>query len=114
MSLKVLVIGAGLIGATSAYFLRRRGHDVTVVDAEKGPGLQTSFANGSLLTPSEPEPWNSPGSWKVLLRSIGRSDAALQLRLGALPSLAGWGIDFLRNSAPEKFKRSSVANLRLA
>jgi len=114
LSQKILVIGAGLIGATSAWFLRRRGHDVTVVDAEKGPGLQTSFANGSLLTPSEPEPWNSPGSWKVMLKSIGRSDAALQVRLGALPSLAGWGIEFLRNSAPERFKRSAVANLRLS
>ena len=87
---------------------------MTVVDAEKGPGLQTSFANGSLLTPSEPEPWNSPGSWKVMLKSIGRSDAALQVRLGALPSLAGWGVEFLRNSSPTKFKRSAVANLRLA
>lgn len=114
MPAKVLVIGAGLIGVCSAYFLRRRGHDVTVVDPEKGPGLQTSFANGSLLTPSMPEPWNAPGSWKVMLGSLGRSDSPLQVRLGALPSLAGWGIEFLRNSSPATYRRSTLANLKLA
>src|SRR5579864_8726982 len=90
-SLRVLIIGAGLIGVTSAYSLRRRGHEVVVIDRETGPGRETSFANGSLLTPSMPEPWNAPGCWRVLLGSLGRSDAGLQLRLRALPSLGRWG-----------------------
>lgn len=112
--MRVIVIGAGLIGVTSAYFLRRRGYEVTVLDRQEGPGRETSFANGSLLTPSMPEPWNAPGCWRVLLESIGRSDASLQLRLSALPSLAGWGVRFLRNSSPAAFERNTVANLRLA
>jgi D-amino-acid dehydrogenase len=112
--MKVVVIGSGLIGVTTAYFLRRRGHEVTVLDREEGPGLETSFANAALLTPSMAEPWNTPGSWRVLLSSLGRPDAAMQLRLRALPALLGWGVTFLRNSNPAAFERNTLNNLRLA
>ncbi|MGH8288829.1 MAG: D-amino acid dehydrogenase [Steroidobacteraceae bacterium] len=112
--MKAVIIGSGLIGTTSAYFLARRGWEVTVLDRQEGPGRETSFANGSLLTPSMPEPWNAPGSWRVLLGSIGRSDSPLKLRLKALPQLAGWGVGFLRNSSPARYRRNSVKNLKLA
>lgn len=112
--MRIIVIGAGLMGVTSAYFLRCRGHEVSVIDRDEGAGRQTSFANGALLTPGMAEPWNAPGCWKVLLASLGRSDAALQLRLRALPSLAGWGVTFLRNSRAAAFERNSLSNLRLA
>jgi D-amino-acid dehydrogenase len=112
--MKIVVIGSGLIGVTTAYFLRRGGHDVTVIDREVGPGRETSFANGALLTPSMSEPWNAPGCWRVLLASLGRSDAPLQLRLRSLPLLAGWGVTFLRNSKTAAFERNTIKNLRLA
>jgi len=112
--MKYIVIGSGLIGVTTAYFLRRIGHEVTVIEREEGPGRQTSFANGALLTPSMPEPWNAPGCARVLLASLGRSDASLQLRLRALPSLAGWGVAFLRNSSSARFQSNTLSNLRLA
>lgn len=112
--MRTLVIGSGLIGLTTAYFLRRTGHEVLVLEREAGPGQQASFANGSLLTPSMPEPWNAPGCWRVLLSSIGRSDAALQLRLRVLPTLARWGVAFLRNSRPVQFERNTLSNLRLS
>lgn len=112
--MKIVIIGAGLIGISTAYFLRLRGHEVTVIERESGPGLQTSFANGALVTPSTPEPWNAPGCWRVLLASLGRSDAPLQLRLRALPDLMGWGIQFLRNSSPERYQESTLRNVRLA
>lgn len=112
--MKAIIIGSGLIGTTSAYFLARRGWEVTVLDRQEGPGQETSFANGSLLTPSMPEPWNAPGSWRVLLASIGRSDSPLKLRLKALPHLGRWGAAFLRNSTLERYQRNSISNLRLA
>jgi D-amino-acid dehydrogenase len=111
---KALIIGSGLIGTTSAYFLARRGWNVTVLDRQEGPGQETSFANGSLLTPSMPEPWNAPGSWRVLLASIGRSDSALKLHLKTLPHLAGWGTAFLRNSSAERYERNTIKNMKLA
>jgi D-amino-acid dehydrogenase len=111
---KVLIIGGGLAGVTTAYFLRSRGYEVTVIERQESSGRETSFANGALLTPSMPEPWNSPGSWRRLLGSFTRSDAALQLRLRALPSLAGWGVRFLMNSKSDAFERNTLSNLRLA
>ena len=112
--MKALIIGSGLIGTSSAYFLSRRGWEVTVLDRQDGPGQETSFANGSLLTPGMPEPWNSPGSWRVLLKSLGRSDSPLQLRWKSLPALAGWGSGFLRNSSPPRYERNTASNMRLA
>jgi D-amino-acid dehydrogenase len=112
--MKIVVIGSGLIGVTTAYFLSCRGHEVTVIDREEGVGREASFANGALLTPSMSDPWNAPGCWRVLLASLVRSDSPLQLRLRALPALADWGIGFLRNSSPAAFKRNSSSNLRLA
>lgn len=112
--MKALIIGSGLLGTTSAYFLSRRGWEVTVLDRRDGPGQETSFANGSLLTPSMPEPWNAPGSWRMLLASLGRSDSPLKLRMKALPHLGGWGAGFLRNSTAERYRRNTVKNLKLA
>jgi D-amino-acid dehydrogenase len=112
--LKIIVIGSGVIGLTTAYLLKERGHDVAVIERELGPSLQTSFANGALLTPSMPEPWNTPGCWRVLFGSIGRSDAPLQLRLSALPSLLHWGVTFLRNSRRTAFELNTISNVRLA
>jgi D-amino-acid dehydrogenase len=112
--MKVGIVGCGLIGLTTAYFLRNRGHEVTVLERTDGPGLETSFANGALLTPSMPEPWNAPGVWRVLLSSLGRSDSALQLRARAVPSLVGWGLQFLKHSRPDRYRANTLSNLRLA
>jgi D-amino-acid dehydrogenase len=112
--MKALIVGAGLIGLTSAYCLRQRGYAVTVIDRESGPGMQTSYANGALLTPSMAEPWNAPGSTRVLIASLGRSDAALQLRWRGRASLAGWAGSFFRNSRPDLFERNARRNLRMA
>jgi len=111
--MKIVVIGSGLIGLTCAYVLRRQGHEITVIDRAEGAGRETSFANGALLTPSMSDPWNAPGCWRTLLGSLGRSDSALQLRLRALPSVASWGVTFLRNSGAAEFERNTRSNLRL-
>jgi D-amino-acid dehydrogenase len=112
--MKVIIVGSGLIGLSTAYSLRNRGHEILVIDRAEGPGCETSLANGALLTPSMSEPWNAPGSWRVMLASVGRSDSALQLRLRALPAMARWGIMFLRNSSVQAFERNALSNLRLA
>lgn len=112
--MRVVVLGAGLLGLTSAYYLERAGQSVVVLEREDGPGLGTSYANGGLLHASLVEPWNAPGILGYVLRSLGREDAAMLLRLRALPSLAGWGLAFLRNSSPEPFRRNTRSNLALA
>jgi D-amino-acid dehydrogenase len=112
--MKIVVVGSGLLGTTTAYFLSRHGHAVTVLDRADGPGMETSFANGGMLTPSQADPWNAPGVlWKALF-GLGKEDAPLLLRLKALPSLGLWGLEFLRNSARGRYIRNALLNARLA
>ncbi|HVA54498.1 MAG TPA: D-amino acid dehydrogenase [Gammaproteobacteria bacterium] len=114
MKRDVIVIGAGLIGTTTAWYLAERGLNVAVVERRENSGLETSFANGGLLTPSEADPWNAPGTLGRLLHWLGREDSPLLLRPRALPGMLGWGLKFLRASRPEPHLRSTMANLRLA
>jgi D-amino-acid dehydrogenase len=58
--MRVIVLGAGLLGVSSAYFLRQQGHDVTVIDRQATPGAETSFANGGQISVSHAEPWANP------------------------------------------------------
>lgn len=111
---EALVIGAGLAGLQTAWMLARDGHNVTVLERLDGVGLETSFANGGLLTPSHAAPWNSPGIWRVLLKSIGREDSAILFRPSALPLFWRWGLKFLANSRPERFAATIEANAALA
>lgn len=111
--MRVCVLGAGLIGLSSAYYLKRSGYDVFVIDREPGPALETSFANGGLLTPSMSEPCNAPGSWRGLLGSIGRSESPLRLRVSAVPSLSLWGLAFLRNANATSYGNATRANTAL-
>ncbi len=112
--MRVIVIGCGLAGVTTAYFLREHGADVTVIDRAPAPARETSFANGSMITPSLADPWNAPGSLRALVASLGREDSAMLLRPGAVPALAFWGLRFLRNSSQARFLESFLANVRLA
>lgn len=116
----VAVIGSGLLGVTTAYFLRRHGIEVTVVDRRDGPALETSFANGGYLQMGAPSPWNAPGVGKLLFQSWwaslsrGSEDAPLLVRTRALPSLFQWGLKFLANANRESYLGSTLKNLRLA
>ncbi|WP_417459359.1 FAD-dependent oxidoreductase [Kordiimonas sp.] len=112
--MKVAVVGGGVIGVTTAYEVLNAGHDVTLIEADADVGLATSFANGGLLTPSMSDPWNSPGVWRDLLRYLGRSDAPMLLRAKALPSIFGWGIQFLHYSQDVFFNEALRTNTELS
>lgn len=112
--MRILVVGGGLLGLASALALVERGHRVEVVEAREGVGLETSFANGGMLTPSMSDPWNAPGALGHLLGSFFDPHAALKLRLRALPSLAGWGLAFLCHATAARHAAATLANFRLA
>ena len=107
----VIVIGAGLAGVSAAWYLRDAGHAVTVVERREAAGLETSFANGGLVSPSQPDPWNAPGILGKMLHYMGREDSPFLLRPSAIPSMIGWGLRFLANSRAEAWKRNTLAGV---
>ena len=112
--MKAAVLGAGVVGTTTAYYLAKLGHEVTVIDRRPDVGLETSFANGGLVSPSMAEPWAAPGLPLKMLKWLGREDAPFLLRLKALPGMAGWGVRFLGNCTAERWHRNGQTIRRLA
>jgi D-amino-acid dehydrogenase len=113
-AMKTIVLGGGVIGTATAYYLAQHGHEVHLVDRQPDVALETSYANGGVLHTSEAEPWSRPGMPYNILRWLGREDAPMLLRLRALPRIWRWGIEFLRNCSPERYRRNTARNLQLA
>lgn len=99
-SMNVMVLGAGITGIATAWYLRKAGHDVMVIDRREGAGLETSYANGGQISVSHAEPWATPRAPLQLLRWLGREDAPLLFRLRADWPQWRWGLAFLRQCTP--------------
>lgn len=112
--MRVTVLGGGLMGVTTAWFLARDGHDVSVIERARGLAEGTSFANAGLVTPSSADPWNAPGTLTRLIKYLGRENSPLLVRPRALPAMAGWGLKFLWQSRAHHHARNTEANTRLA
>ena len=112
--MKVIIIGSGLIGVSTAYFLSQQNHEVHVYDRKDGPGMDTSFANGGMLTPSQAEPWNQPGIFWKALSWLGDENSPFLVRPRAVFSVLGWSLDFIRNSSRKRFMANTRKNARLA
>ena len=106
--MKVLVLGAGVVGVSSAWYLARAGHEVTVIDRQPSPGQETSFANGGQISVSHAEPWSNPHAPLRALRWMGREDAPLLFRFRAEQALLDWSWRFLRECTPGRTR----ANIR--
>jgi D-amino-acid dehydrogenase len=111
--MKVAVLGAGLIGVTSAWYLRQAGHQVQVLDRREGPGLETSFANGGQVSADHAAPWAGPGVPLQALKWLSREDAPLLFRLRADPAQWRWGLEFLRNCTAARFRANAAQLQRL-
>jgi D-amino-acid dehydrogenase len=111
--MKVIVLGAGLLGVTSAYFLREQGHEVVVIDRQASPAAETSFANGGQISVSHAEPWANPSAPLKVLKWMGREDAPLLFRLRADMRQWLWGLQFLRECTPAKTKYNIEQIVRL-
>lgn len=112
--MKTIVLGSGIVGTTTAYYLAKAGHEVHVIERQSEAAMETSFANGGVLHTSEVEPWSRPGMPRAVLSWIGKENAPMLLRLSALPSMWLWGIDFIRNCSLERYRSAAAVNLRLA
>jgi len=110
----IIVIGAGVIGSTTALSLVERGLDVTLIERSGEPAAGTSKANGSGITPAHAEPWNPPGSAYKLLPAMLRKDQPWRVNPTALPGLARWGFHFLRHSSARRYYVNARHCVRLA
>lgn len=112
--MRVLVLGAGVVGTTSAWYLSRAGHQVTVVDRQPVAGNETSFANGGQISVSHAEPWANPHVFRHLIRWLGHEDAPLLWRWRADPAQWVWGLQFLRECQPRRTRHNIAAIVALA
>jgi D-amino-acid dehydrogenase len=112
--MKVLIVGAGIVGSTTALVLAERGFEVTLIDAEAEAGLGTSYANGSSITPIHAEPWNPPGTMRRLPGALFDRRSPARIPLRALPGLLGWGRRFIRESDPGRYLENARHCIRLA
>lgn len=111
--MRVIVLGAGLLGVSSAYYLQQLGHEVTVVDRQAAPGAETSFANGGQVSVSHAEPWANPGAPLKVLQWLAKEDAPLLFRLRADRHQWLWGLRFLRECTPARTRRNIAQIVRL-
>ncbi len=112
--MRVVVLGAGVIGATSAWYLARAGHEVMVVDRQPEAALETSFANGGQISVSHAEPWANPTAPLKILQWLGREDAPLLFRLRADPAQWLWGLRFLFECLPARTRSNTETAFALA
>lgn len=110
----VLVLGAGVIGVTTAYYLAKAGHKVAVIERQSGPAMETSFANGGQISACHTEPWATPATFPKILKWLGRDDAPLKFRLKADPALWAWSLRFLRNCTKARAQVHAERMLRVA
>jgi len=112
---KVVVIGAGVVGTACAWYLAQDGHDVTVVERREAAGLETSFANGGQVSPCHAEPWANPSVLPNIVKWLGREDAPLLFRWNRWdPALWAWGLRFLANCTAARAAVNTERTLRLA
>jgi D-amino-acid dehydrogenase len=113
--MKVLVLGAGVIGVSTAWYLTERGHEVTVIDRREGAGLETSFANGGQVSACHAEPWANPGAPGKILKWLWRDDAPLLFRLRWDAHQWSWGLRFLAECLPSRTRANigDIARLSL-
>lgn len=111
--MKVIVMGAGVVGVCTAWYLSRAGHEVVVIDRQGDAALETSFANGGQISVSQSVPWASPDAPLQILRWLGRADSPLLFRPKLDPRQWDWGVRFLLECRDSRLRRNMSQMLEL-
>ncbi len=112
--MKVAVLGAGVVGVTSAYYLALAGHEVTVYDRQNGPALETSFGNAGEISPGYASPWAAPGIPSKAMKWLFMEHAPLILRPQLDLATFRWLIAMLRNCTKARYAVNKSRMVRLA
>jgi len=112
--MRVLVLGSGVIGVTSAWYLARAGHEVTVVDREAGPALGTSFANAGQISPGYASPWAAPGVPLKAIKWMFQEHAPLTIKPDGTLFQLQWMWQMLQNCTADRYAVNKERMVRLA
>ena len=112
--MRVIVLGSGVIGVTSAYYLAEAGHEVVVLDRQEGPALETSFANAGEVSPGYSAPWAAPGIPLKALKWLFMRHRPLFIWPRPDPDLIRWGLMMLRNCTAARYERNKGRMVPLA
>jgi D-amino-acid dehydrogenase len=112
--MKVLVLGGGVIGCTAAYELALDGHEVTLIDRQAGPALETSYANAGEVSPGYSAPWAGPGVPLKAIRWLLMNHRPLVLRPHLDLPMVGWILAMLRNCTARRYEINKSRMVRLA
>jgi D-amino-acid dehydrogenase len=104
---RVVVLGAGVVGVAGAWYLARAGHEVTLIDRQRDAGMETSFANGGQISAGHAEPWATPSVLPKILHWLGREDAPMLFRPRADLRQWTWGLRFALECLPGRFERNT-------
>lgn len=112
--MKVAVLGSGVIGVTTAYYLALAGHEVVVLDRQPGPALETSFANAGEISPGYASPWAAPDIPLKAMKWLFMRYSPLILRPKPDPRMLAWMLAILRNCTSARYARNKARMVRLA
>ena len=110
----ILVLGSGVIGTTIAYYLARDGHDVTVIDRQSAPALETSFANAGEVSPGYASPWAGPGVPVKAIKWLLMNHSPLIIKPMMEASMWRWGFAMLRNCTEARYRVNKARMVRVA
>ena len=112
--MRVLVLGAGVIGTTTAYYLAKSGHEVTVIDRQAGPALETSFANAGEVSPGYASPWAAPGIPQKAVKWLLMNHPPLIVRPSVDPQMIEWVLRMLTNCTAGAYAINKARMVRVA
>jgi D-amino-acid dehydrogenase len=112
--MRVVVLGAGVIGVTTAYYLAKAGHQVSVLERQPNVALETSFANAGEISPGYSSPWAGPGVPQKALKWLFMRHAPLIIQPLLNAETVSWCLDILRNCTAERYKTNKSRMVRLA
>jgi D-amino-acid dehydrogenase len=111
--MKTLVLGGGIVGIATAYYLARAGQEVTVLEEKEGLGLEATSGNAGIIAPGHSFAWASPRAPRMLVESLRGGETAIRVKLTADPRLYLWGLRFLRECTAQRARRNTLIKLRL-
>jgi D-amino-acid dehydrogenase len=111
---KIMILGSGVVGVTSAYYLARQGHEVTVVDRQPSPAMETSYANAGQVSFGFSSPWAAPGIPQKAVKWMFQEHAPLKIQPKMDPTMARFMMQMLGNCNPERYAINKERMVRVA